>query len=84
MKKYVFAITGASGPIIGIRVLKELIRTAEVHLVVSQQSFQIMRDESAIDWSGSTRKDIQNKIRTFYRSKRIFYYQNEKSGLDAL
>ncbi len=74
MKKYVFAITGASGPIIGIRVLKELIRTAEVHLVVSQQSFQIMRDESAIDWSGSTRKDIQNKIRTFYRSKRIFYY----------
>lgn len=74
MKKFVFAITGASGPIIGIRVLKELIRTAEVYLVVSRQSFQIMLDESNIDWVGGTAKDIQNKIRKFYRSKRIYYY----------
>ncbi len=74
MKKYVFAITGASGPIIGIRILRELIRTAEVHLVVSRQSFQIMLDESTVDWVGSTSKDIQKKIRKFYRSKRIYYY----------
>lgn len=74
MRKYVFAITGASGPLIGITVLKELIQTAEVHLVISKQSFQIIRDESNIDWFGSTDKNIQNKIRKFYRSKKIYYY----------
>jgi 4-hydroxy-3-polyprenylbenzoate decarboxylase len=74
MRRYVFAITGASGPLIGITVLKELVQTAEVHLVISKQSFQIMHDESTIDWFGSTDKDIQNKIRKFYRSKRIYYY----------
>ncbi|MDP3049586.1 MAG: flavin prenyltransferase UbiX [Thermodesulfovibrionales bacterium] len=52
MKKYVFAISGASGSIIGIRVLKELIKHSEIHLVISSQSFSIIKEETGIDWSG--------------------------------
>ncbi|MCX5718257.1 MAG: UbiX family flavin prenyltransferase [Nitrospirae bacterium] len=51
MKKYVFAISGASGSIIGIRVLKELIKHSEIHLVISSQSFSIIKEETGIDFS---------------------------------
>jgi 4-hydroxy-3-polyprenylbenzoate decarboxylase len=74
MKKYIFAITGATGPIIGVRVLKELIKVAEIHLVVSEQSFSIMHSETGIDWNGKTETDIQRKIRKFFRTNRIYYY----------
>ena len=39
MNRYVLAITGASGSIFGIRVLAEMLKTAEVHLVISENSF---------------------------------------------
>ena len=50
MKRYVFAISGASGSIIGIRVLKELVKTSEVYLIISSQSFAIIRQETGVDW----------------------------------
>ncbi|MFA5846477.1 MAG: UbiX family flavin prenyltransferase [Thermodesulfovibrionales bacterium] len=50
MKKFVFAISGASGSIIGIRVLRELLKTSQVHLIISSQSFSIIKDETGIDW----------------------------------
>jgi 4-hydroxy-3-polyprenylbenzoate decarboxylase len=81
MKKYIFAITGATGPLIGVRVLKELIKVAEMHLVVSEQSFSIMHSETGIDWNGKTETDIQRKIRKFFRTNRIYYYN--ESNLSA-
>ena len=74
MKKYIFAVTGASGPVVGIRVLKELAGKAEIHMVISAQSFSIIRDEAGIDWQGRTEKDIQGKIRKFLKSNNIYYY----------
>ncbi len=74
MKRYIFAVTGASGPVVGIRVLKELARTAEIHMVVSAQSFSIIRDETGINLKGRTGKDIQDKIRKYFRSNKIYYY----------
>jgi 4-hydroxy-3-polyprenylbenzoate decarboxylase len=74
MKKYVFAITGTTGPIIGIRVLKEVLQNAEVHLILSKQSFPIILDEVKINWSGRTEKEIERKIQKYYGSKNIFYY----------
>jgi len=86
MKKYVFAISGASGSIIGIRVLKELIKHSEVHLLISSQSFSIIKDETGIDWtikknskfiptkSGQNSKLIEDKIRKYFKTDRLFFH----------
>ncbi|MDO8746090.1 MAG: flavin prenyltransferase UbiX, partial [Thermodesulfovibrionales bacterium] len=74
MKKYVFAISGASGSIIGIRVLKELIKKSELHLLVSSQSFSIIKDETGIDFSGKTSAETERKIRKHFNSKQIHYH----------
>ncbi|MEW6108250.1 MAG: UbiX family flavin prenyltransferase [Nitrospirota bacterium] len=74
MKKYVFAITGASGPIVGIRVLKEIAGSAEIHLVISVQSFSIISSETGIDLTGKSEAEIQRKTRKLFGSDRIYYY----------
>jgi 4-hydroxy-3-polyprenylbenzoate decarboxylase len=71
MKRYVFAISGASGPIIGIRVLRELVKTAEVHLIISSQSFSIIHAEAGADWQARTGAQAEKKIRDFFQTKRI-------------
>lgn len=75
MKKYVLAITGATGPVIGLRVLKELSRAAEAHVIISRQSFSIMRDEAGVDLFAETAAATEKKIRKFAGSKNIFYYE---------
>ncbi len=72
MKRYVFAITGATGPAKGIRVLGELTKKAEVHVIISSQSFSIIKDEAGLDWAGRTPEIVQNKIRKYFGSKNIF------------
>ncbi len=74
MKKLVLAITGATGPIIGLRVLKELCRKAEAHVIISRQSFSILRDEAGVDLSAETAGAIEKKIRKYTGSKNIYYY----------
>ena len=74
MKKYVLAITGATGPVIGLRVLRELARSAEVHVIISRQSFSIIRDESGPDLSGETPAAIEENTRKFAGSKNVFCY----------
>ncbi|TAN39895.1 MAG: UbiX family flavin prenyltransferase [Nitrospirae bacterium] len=74
MKKFVLGISGATGPAIGLRVLRELARTAEVHVLISRQSFSIIRDETGLDLSGSTTPAIQQKIRDFTATEAVFYY----------
>ena len=63
--RFVLCITGASGAELGIRVLKELLRSHEVHLVVSEQAFGILRDESGIDLAGATSSDVCRKVLEF-------------------
>ncbi len=70
MKKYVFGITGATGPVIGLRVLKELSRNAEVHVIISRQSFSIILEETGEDLSAATEK----RLRKFAASKSIYYH----------
>jgi flavin prenyltransferase len=74
VKKHILAITGASSAIIGLRVLKELLKTSEIHLLISSQAFSIIRDETGADWSGKNEGNIQNKLRRYFRTKKIFYY----------
>ena len=74
MKKFVLGITGATGPVIGLRVLRELARAAEVHIIISRQSFSIVREETGVDLSGKTAAAIEKRIRKFAAAKGIFYY----------
>ncbi len=74
MKKYVFALTGATGSIVGIRVLREVVKISEVHLVISSQSFPIIRQETGLDWYGDTAEDVQGKVRESLTSDNIHYY----------
>ncbi len=75
MKRFILAITGATGPVIGLRVLRELCRVAEVHVIISRQSFSIIRDETGIDLVAPTAASTERKIRKFAGSKNIFYYE---------
>lgn len=74
MKRYVFAITGATAAPVGIRVLSELAKQAEVHLLISGQSFSIIRTETGIDWSGRDVAEIQKKVRKTLGSRNITYH----------
>ncbi len=74
MKRYVLAITGASGPIFGIRVLAELIKTAEVHLVISKNTFPIILEETGIDWA----EDTETAIRNHFATDRLFFHEDKK------
>ena len=86
MKKYVFAISGASGSIVGIRVLRELLKTSHVHLIISSQSFSIIKDETGIDWTVDKKgskgqrvkgsKFIEDRIRKYFKTDRLFFYEN--------
>ena len=74
MKRYILAITGASGSVFGIRVLKNLIKDSEVYLILSAQSFSIIKHETGIDWSGKTDAVVEDKIRAYLKSKKVHYY----------
>ncbi len=73
MRCYVFAISGASGPVIGIRVLREIVKSSEVYLIISSQSFSIIREETGIDWCGNADAEIEQKIRASLDSPHIHY-----------
>ncbi len=51
MKRFVLAITGTTGVIIGIKLLKELLGKFEIHLIVSNSAIPIVLDEVGIDLS---------------------------------
>ncbi|MGO9380381.1 MAG: UbiX family flavin prenyltransferase [Dissulfurispiraceae bacterium] len=70
MKRYVLAITGASGSIFGIRLLGELLRTAEVHLIISENTFAIIKDETGFDWA----KETEKTVRKHFVTKRLFFH----------
>lgn len=74
MKRFVLAITGATGSAYGLRVLKELALVSEVHAIISAQSFSIMRDETGVDLGGKTDAEIQKKIRKYAGSKSVHYH----------
>ncbi len=60
MKRYIVGITGASGSIYGIRLIEELIKISDVHLIISCNTFSIIKNETGIDW---TEKAINQKTR---------------------
>lgn len=77
MKSFVVAVSGASGSIYGLRLVKELVKSdTVVHLCLSNQSFSIIKTETGVDLSGITAKEIQEKVRKYFNSETINYYGN--------
>src|SRR5574340_817782 len=74
MKKCVFAITGATGSVLGIRVLREVVKSSEVHLIISSQSFPIILQETGTDWYAAAQGEVQGRLRESLSSENIFYY----------
>ncbi len=72
MKRYILAITGASGALLGVRLLKELIRTTEIHLIISSTALRIIDQETGINWQ----EDTQEMIRSHLQSDKVFFYDN--------
>lgn len=81
MNRYILAISGASGSIIGIRVLEALAKVSEVHLIISSVSFSIIREEIGIDWFAENHVEIEKKIRGYLGSESVYFY--DESNLSA-
>jgi len=86
MRKYILAITGASGSIFGVRLLEELLKVSEVHLVISSNTFPIIKDEAGIDWTDKKEakgkrqkakgKKTEDIIRRHFKTDRLFFYDD--------
>ncbi|MFN3480691.1 MAG: UbiX family flavin prenyltransferase [Thermodesulfovibrionales bacterium] len=74
MKRYILAISGASGSILGIRVLESLIKVSEVHLIISSTSFSIIREETGLKWSSKDERETERRIRKYLGTERLHYY----------
>lgn len=75
MKSYIVAISGASGSVYSIRLIKELLKAGHrVYLTISKQSFSIIKTETGINWNGKTENEIDKKIQKHYSSKNIKYF----------
>lgn len=85
MKRYTLAITGASGSIFGVRLLEELLKVSEVHLVISSNTFPIIKDETGIDWTkegtrgkGQGSKTTEDIIRRHLKTERLFFHEDRQ------
>lgn len=77
-KKYILAITGASGSILGIRMIEELLKSSEVHLIISSNTFSIIKGETAIDWTNKSQQPekTEDRIRKYFKTERLFFYED--------
>ncbi len=79
MKRFILAITGASGSIFGVRLLEELLKVSEVHLVISSNTFSIIKDETGIDWTTESQqsKKTEDIMSKHFKTKRLFFYEDK-------
>lgn len=74
MRKYIVAITGASGVIYGVRLVEELLkRDIEVHLVASRAAGIVLAEELGWDFSGGT----EAAFRQHLPEGKLVYYAND-------
>jgi 4-hydroxy-3-polyprenylbenzoate decarboxylase len=78
MNSYIVTISGASGSIYGIRLVEQLIKSADtVFLCISRQAFPIIKIETGIDWTGKSESGITKKIRGYYSSEKVRYLSED-------
>ena len=80
MKRYVIAITGASGPTLGVRVIREVAKQHETHIIMSRGALEIMHEETGTDWRAETPEGVLNKIKQDIDGPDIHYWDNKEMG----
>ncbi len=80
MRRFILAITGASGTILGLRMLKELSRSTEVYLVISDSARMIIKEEDGIDLSTKDKEEALKRLAPFINGKVNIFWDDE---LDA-
>lgn len=75
MNRYILGISGASGPVIGLRLLEELLKkNSEVHLVISSAALGIIEQETSLDVAGKSTPVLQESLRGLYGSRHLYLY----------
>lgn len=69
MKRFILAITGASGTRLGLSLLKELSRHSAVYLVLSNSALFILKEEDGIDLREKGKEEILQILRNFINGK---------------
>jgi 4-hydroxy-3-polyprenylbenzoate decarboxylase len=77
MKRYVLGMAGASGPVLGVRVLRELVKSSEVHLIMSDVALSILKDESGIDWAPGKDAGTGERVREYFSSNNIHFWPED-------
>ncbi len=90
MKKYILAITGASGSIFGIKLIRELLKAGDVYVVISHNTFSIIEAETGIGWTAKSQgptvmsqqsenrnQKTESKIREYFKTERLFFYEDK-------
>ncbi len=71
-KRYILAITGATGVQIGLRVFEVLLQEAEVHLIVSHNSIPIIRQEAGLDLSTEPEERLRERF-----GEGVYFYMED-------
>jgi 4-hydroxy-3-polyprenylbenzoate decarboxylase len=81
MKRYIVAITGASGSILGINIAKELLIDCEVHLIISNHAFDVINNETEFKWQ----RDNIDLIIQYFNSDRLFIHDvsNQSASISS-
>jgi 4-hydroxy-3-polyprenylbenzoate decarboxylase len=69
--RFVVAITGASGSILGLRLIQELSKSAEVHVAISPDSFPIIKYETGLEISNDTASSVSSALRDYCRNEAL-------------
>ena len=81
MKRMILAITGASGAVYGVRILKALADCGcHAHVVITAQAFEIIRAETGSDFYGETAAAVTEKLRAAMKSDRIEFHSEHDLG----
>lgn len=77
MKKFILAITGASGTRLGLRLLAELSKKAEVYLVISSSAITILEEEDRIDLIEKNKEGVLRELSSFINGKVHYFAEKE-------
>lgn len=73
MKRFILAITGASGIVYGLRLAEELAKISELNLILSESALEVMKTETDI-------KNFEDFERRFTKSNVKIYREDEISA----
>lgn len=71
MKRFIVAITGASGIVYGLRVAEELVKNYELTLILSESAVQVMKTETDIKSFEDFKKRFSHPLIKIYRDSEI-------------